>query len=624
MTVALCHNLRMEPVEPELTERRAMGEVLVAAVMFGTTGTARALGAASASPLGVGAARLAIGGAVLIAIARRAGQRIPSEHPARHADRRGRADRHLPARVLRRARPRRRRRRDRRHDRLLPAAGRADRRCSSARDARPPAGASRRRRPSPAWCCWPVPPAASTPSGIALALLSALGYAGYTVTVKAMIDRGAPGGAAIAWAFGDRRVPAAAGAAADLARLDRDAVRRADRDLPRRRPDRPRVRAVRPRPRPADGGERHDAGAGGAARRDVARRGRAGRAARRQRGHGLRPGAGGTGRARDRRSGAEGEDVRARCARACPRRRRSRPRGCSVSAMSSSRSAGAAACVGSMSNDDLAARRQRHGLPLQVDRRLGRRGVEQLAHVGLRQHHAEQADLGAVGAEDVGERRRDDRAEAPVLQRPRRVLARRARAEVGAGDEDRRVAGTPAGSSTKSGSLAPVEEQELAEAGALDALQELLRDDLVGVDVGAVERRDRARSGGRTAPSVQLPHVDEVSGDGGRRGHLRRDQMRAAAAPWRPSKLRFEVDAQRSPGCRMSGFMPRHIEQPALRHSKPASVKTRSRPSSSAAASPAIEPGTTIARTPSATCWPLDHARPRRAGPRCGRWCRSR
>ena len=35
--------------------------------------------------------------------------------------------------------------------------------------------------------------------------------------------------------------------------------------------------------------------------------------------------------------------------------------------------------------------------------------------------------------------------------------------------------------------LAPVVEQELAEARALDPLQELLRDDLVGVDVGAVE-----------------------------------------------------------------------------------------------------------------------------------------
>src|SRR3970040_1755606 len=43
--------------------------------------------------------------------------------------------------------------------------------------------------------------------------------------------------------------------------------------------------------------------------------------------------------------------------------------------------------------------------------------------------------------------------------------------------------------------------------------------------------------------------------------------------PWRPSKLRFEVEAQRSPGMRMSGFMPRHIEQPASRHSNPAAVR---------------------------------------------------
>ena len=67
--------------------------------------------------------------------------------------------------------------------------------------------------------------------------------------------------------------------------------------------------------------------------------------------------------------------------------------------------------------------------------------------------------------------------------------------------------------------------------------------------------------------------------------------------PWRPSKLRLEVDAQRSPGARMSGFMPRHIEQPALRHSKPAALNTRSSPSSSAARFTVVEPGTTSART---------------------------
>jgi hypothetical protein len=55
----------------------------------------------------------------------------------------------------------------------------------------------------------------------------------------------------------------------------------------------------------------------------------------------------------------------------------------------------------------------------------------------LRQHDRQQADLRAVGEEDVGEARRDDRAEAVVLQRPGRVLAARAAAEVRAGGEDR-------------------------------------------------------------------------------------------------------------------------------------------------------------------------------------------
>ena len=61
--------------------------------------------------------------------------------------------------------------------------------------------------------------------------------------------------------------------------------------------------------------------------------------------------------------------------------------------------------------------------------------------------------------------------------------------------------------------------------------------------------------------------------------------------PWRPSKLRFEVEAQRSPGARMSGFMPRHIEQPAVRQSKPALRKTSSSPSRSACAFTRADPG---------------------------------
>src|SRR5581483_4350232 len=138
------------------------------------------------------------------------------------------------------------------------------------------------------------------------------------------------------------------------------------------------------------------------------------------------------------------------------------------------------------------------------------------------------------------------------------------------------------------GVLAPVEEQELAVAGALDPLQELLRHDLIGVDVCPVEDGDAALD---TANRLHATTAGLT-------------RCVRPPLPWRPSKFRFDVDAQRSPGARMSGFIPRHIEQPARRHSKPARSKTRSSPSSSAWRFTAAEPGTTSARTPSLTRLP--------------------
>lgn len=52
-----------------MRERRSVGMVLIAAVLWGTTGTARALAPSSAAPLAVGAVRIGIGGALLVAIA---------------------------------------------------------------------------------------------------------------------------------------------------------------------------------------------------------------------------------------------------------------------------------------------------------------------------------------------------------------------------------------------------------------------------------------------------------------------------------------------------------------------------------------------------------------------------
>jgi DME family drug/metabolite transporter len=52
-----------------MRDGRAVAMVLIAAVMWGTTGTARALAPADAAPLAVGAVRIAIGGALLVLIA---------------------------------------------------------------------------------------------------------------------------------------------------------------------------------------------------------------------------------------------------------------------------------------------------------------------------------------------------------------------------------------------------------------------------------------------------------------------------------------------------------------------------------------------------------------------------
>ena len=72
-----------------------------------------------------------------------------------------------------------------------------------------------------------------------------------------------------------------------------------------------------------------------------------------------------------------------------------------------------------------------------------------------------------------------------------------------------------------------------------------------------------------------------------------------------PSKFRFDVLAHRSPGARMSGFIPRHMLQPDSLHSNPASLKTLGSPRFSASYLTICDPGTTMARTPGATFLPL-------------------
>ena len=75
--------------------------------------------------------------------------------------------------------------------------------------------------------------------------------------------------------------------------------------------------------------------------------------------------------------------------------------------------------------------------------------------------------------------------------------------------------------------------------------------------------------------------------------------MRCVRAPWpwRPSKLRLDVEATRSPSRAVSPLIPTHMEHPGSRHSKPAAVKISCSPSASAARLTRPEPGTTHAVT---------------------------
>ena len=189
------------------------------------------------------------------------------------------------------------------------------------------------------------------------------------------------------------------------------------------------------------------------------------------------------------------------------------------------------------------AGRRRHGERLEVDGEIGAAvevdALHQLLHLLVGQLHDHHPDLGRVRAEDVAEGRRDDDVEAVVLQRPGGVLARGAAAEVAPGEQHPRarelgLVELEAGALVTVLVEAPVEERVLPVARALDPLQELLRDDLVGVDVGPVEHRHAAVDASRS-PSRrhrlgrERADVDEVPVQRGRGGHLRADEVRPPA-----------------------------------------------------------------------------------------------
>src|SRR5262249_15721118 len=223
----------------------------------------------------------------------------------------------------------------------------------------------------------------------------------------------------------------------------------------------------------------------------------------------------------------------------------------------------------------------------------------------VRDDRGQQSVLHRVARKDVAEGWRDHAPDAVIPKRIHRRLARGAAAEVATAHDDLGVTpGRPVERKVRPlapvGIEAQVTQQRRCEPGRARHLQKARREGVVGVEIGDVERAGgrgesdefvhaphpfRPMSSGRT--SVSLPVTAAAATMAGDIRWVR------ASGPCRPRKLRLVVEAQRSPGATTSPLMPTHMEQPDSPHSRPASRKTRSSPSSSAWRLTADEPGDT-------------------------------
>src|SRR5712691_3741617 len=223
------------------------------------------------------------------------------------------------------------------------------------------------------------------------------------------------------------------------------------------------------------------------------------------------------------------------------------------------------------------------------------------------------AILKTVGEEDIAKTRADHGADAHLLQRPHRALARGAAAEIRARHQDFRLAVRLAiqdkcGIFRSVGQIAERAERPFAKRAAdVVSDQTFDADNDVGIDVASHDRRgDRGQLIERlwhaqrpmVRTSVMAPAIAAAAALAGLARWVR------ARGPCRPTKLRFDVETERSPGATVSPLAARHIEQPGSRHSNPASVKSLSSPSATASRLTVSEPGTTQARTPGATLRP--------------------
>jgi len=122
------------------------------------------------------------------------------------------------------------------------------------------------------------------------------------------------------------------------------------------------------------------------------------------------------------------------------------------------------------------------------------RPLHQLRGLILGEAHSEKPILCAVVGKDIREGRRDDRPEAKIGQRPYRVFARRSTTKVPPRDQDARafvarLIEHEIGILLSVHAKPPVVKKKLSEASFLDALQELLGNDLVRIHIDPIQRR---------------------------------------------------------------------------------------------------------------------------------------
>ena len=136
-------------------------------------------------------------------------------------------------------------------------------------------------------------------------------------------------------------------------------------------------------------------------------------------------------------------------------------------------------------------------LPLEVDYdgqfRLGGDGGAEFEHVGFGEDGGEQAVLDRILREDVAERRCDHAADAGIVERIDGRFARRAAAEIAAGDEDLGVAPgrlieREVGPFVARGVAPQVLEQDAPKFRRTRPFQVAPGQNLIGIDVGQKQR----------------------------------------------------------------------------------------------------------------------------------------